>query len=120
MINERLWKGKLEMKKTIRTFTMYKGNSKVLNKKVKSKNKDKEKVTDNTSNPALLYLQDFDKSYFIKKPVRIVYDDYKNWCEDNAENCNLNMLKNAIEELWQLTVKSACINGKATRCFTEI
>ncbi|MBP2015350.1 hypothetical protein [Anaerococcus degeneri] len=108
------------MKKNIRTFTMYKGNVTRLNKKVKSKNKDKEKKTDNTSNPALLYLQDFNKSYFIKKPVRDVYDDYEQWCEDNVENCNLNMIKNAIEELWQLTVKSACINGKATRCFIEI
>lgn len=108
------------MKKTIRTFTMYKGNVKRLNKKVKSKNEDKEKKADNTSNPALLYLQDFDKSYFIKKPVRDVYDDYEKWCEDNAVNYSANTIKNTLEELWQLIVKSARINGKTTRCFTEI
>lgn len=108
------------MKKTIRTFTVYKGNIKRLNKKVKSKNKDRTMKTDNTINPALLYLQDFDKNYFIKKPIREVYDDYKTWCKENAVNYSANMIKNAIEELWQLSVKSTRINGKTTRYFTEI
>lgn len=105
------------MKKTIRTFTIYKGNVIKLNKKVKSKNKDKTKKRDITSNPALLYLKDCDKSYFVKKPVRKVYDDYKNWCEDNAVNYSENMIRNTLGELWQMEVYGTTINGKPTKCF---
>lgn len=105
------------MKKTIRTFTIYKGNVIKLNKKVKSKNKDKTKKRDITSNPALLYLQDFEKGYFIKKPVRIVYDDYKNWCEINSVHYSRDMIKNTLEEIWQMEVYTPSINGKSTRCF---
>lgn len=107
------------MKKTIRTFTIYKGNVIKLNKKVKLKNKDKTKKRDITSNPALLYLKDCDKSYFIKKPVRIVYDDYKNWCEINSVHYSENMIRNTIIETFEMKTKNVRINGIPTRCFTH-
>lgn len=71
------------------------------------------------NNPALMYLQDYTKEDFIRKPIADVYDDYKDWCEANAVNCSTNMIKNTLEELWQLEVYATRINGKGTRCFRE-
>ena len=69
------------------------------------------------NNPALMYLQSYTKDDFIKKPVRDVYDDYKDWCEDNAVNYSENMIRNTLGELWQMEVYGTTINGKPTKCF---
>lgn len=69
------------------------------------------------NNPALLYLEDCTAEDFIKKPVSDIYDDYEDWCKDNALNYNRNMIKNTIEEKFELMVKVVKINGRPTRCF---
>ena len=70
------------------------------------------------NNPALIYLQDYDRDYFNEKPVNDVYEDYKDWCEGNAENYNRNMIRNTIIEKFEVRVKNIRINGKQTKCFT--
>ena len=69
------------------------------------------------NNPALMYLDDYTREDFIKNPVRDVYDDYRQWCEDNAVKYSENMIRNAILENFKMKVKVIKINGKATRCF---
>lgn len=71
------------------------------------------------NNPALMFLEDWNKEDFIKKPIADVYEDYEQWCKDNAVNYSANMIRNTLEEKWQLTIKPTWINGKTTRCFRE-
>lgn len=75
------------------------------------------------NNPALLYISDLNPEDFIDKPIKDVYDDYKRWCFDNDVNYNKNMIKQAIEEKFNLigTGNKATkkINGKATKVFIK-
>lgn len=71
------------------------------------------------NNPALMFLEDWKKEDFIKKPIADVYEDYEQWCKDNAVNYSANMIRNTLEEKWQLIIKPTWINGKTTRCFRE-
>lgn len=71
------------------------------------------------NNPALMYIEDMTKEDFDGKPVRDVYDDYEEWCEDNALKSSQNMIANTIEEAFGLIRGSSRINGKVTKCFKE-
>lgn len=69
------------------------------------------------NNPALIYLEGRTKEDFEGIPVRDVYDDYESWCEDNAVKNNQNMIRNALEERFNLTSQVKRVNYKPTRCF---
>ena len=69
------------------------------------------------NNPALMYLQDYTKEDFIRKPVNDVYEAYEDWCKENAVNYNRNMIRNTIIENFEMKVKIVKINGRPTRCF---
>lgn len=69
------------------------------------------------NNPALIYLEDYDREYLNRKAVGDVYDNYEQWCKENAVNFNRNMIKNTIEEKFEMKVKIMKVNGKSTRCF---
>lgn len=71
------------------------------------------------NNPVLMYLEGMERDDFLNKPVKDVYDDYEKWCEDNAVNYSRNMIKNTIEEKYNLKNSTQRINGKVTRCFTD-
>ena len=102
------------MKKTKRIYLNNRGYKTVINKNVKNR------IVIDEVNPAMVFIKRKSKEYFFEKPVRIVYDDYKNWCEINSVYYSRNMIKNTLEELWELTVKPIWINGKTTRCFREV
>ena len=69
------------------------------------------------NNPALIYLEGRTKEDFEGTPVRDVYDDYESWCEDNAVKNNQNMIRNALEDRFNLTSQVKRVNYKPTRCF---
>ena len=69
------------------------------------------------NNPALSYLQDYDREHFNNTPVNDIYEEYEAWCKDNAVNYNRNMIRNTIIEKFEMKVKVVLINGKSTRCF---
>ncbi len=69
------------------------------------------------NNPALIYLEDYDREYLNRKPVRDVYDDYEQWCKENAVKYSENMIRNTILEKLEMKIKVIKVNGKATRCF---
>lgn len=99
------------MKKTKRIYLNNRGYKTVINKNVKNR------IVRDEVNPAMVFIKRKSKDYFVKKPVNQVYQDYKNWCEDNAENYNRNMIRNTIIEKFEVRVKNIRINGKPTRCF---
>lgn len=70
------------------------------------------------NNPALMYLEGRNGVEFVNKPVRDVYDDYEQWCQDNAISPNKNMIRNTLEEKYGLVSGVKRVNGKPTRCFT--
>lgn len=108
------------MKKTKRIYLDHKGYKIVLNKNIKNRPaKDFNDSYHEENNPALMFLEDYNKEDFIKKPIADVYEDYEQWCKDNAVNYSANMIRNTLEEKWQLTIKPTWINGKTTRCFRE-
>lgn len=73
------------------------------------------------NNPYLDYLQDYEKEDFIDKPVRDIYDDVEEWCEDNAIKFSQKMFRETIKEVFRLdTNKVKKINSKSTKVFTEI
>ena len=69
------------------------------------------------NNPALIYLEDFTGDNINEKAVSDVYENYEQWCKENAVNYNRNMIKNTIEEKFEMKVKIMKVNGKSTRCF---
>ena len=69
------------------------------------------------NNPALSYIRQYDRDYFHERPVRDVYDSYKDWCDGNAFNYSENMIRNTIIEIYEMKTKNVRINGVPTRCF---
>lgn len=69
------------------------------------------------NNPALDYIDGMTKEDFEGKPIKDVYDDYEQWCEDNAVNFNRNMIGDTLLERFRLTKGQKWINGKNARCF---
>lgn len=73
------------------------------------------------NNPYLDYINDYEKEYFIDKPVRDVYDDVEAWCEDNAIKFSQKMFRETMKEIHRLEGgKVKKINGKSTKVFAEI
>lgn len=71
------------------------------------------------NNPALDYIDDMTKDNFKDKPIKDVYDDYEDWCEDNAVNFNRNMISDTLQEVFGLVKRQKKVNGKNARCFVE-
>ncbi len=71
------------------------------------------------NNPALDYIDGMTKEDFEGKPIKDVYDDYEQWCEDNAVNFNRNMIGDTLQDIFGLTKKQKKINGKNARCFVS-
>lgn len=71
------------------------------------------------NNPALDYVDGMTAEDFEGKPIKDVYDDYEQWCEDNAVNFNRNMIGDTLQDLFNLTKKQKKINGKNARCFVK-
>lgn len=71
------------------------------------------------NNPALDYVEGFTAEDFEDKPIKDVYDDYEQWCEDNAVNFNRNMIGDTLQEKFKLTKGQKWINGKNARCFVS-
>ena len=96
---------------------LYKNNRFTQSKIVNDFNEDYHKE----NNPALVFLENYEPENFIDVPLVDGYDRYEEWCEDNAENYNKNMLRTALEEKWNIvtTEKTMNINkmGK-TRVFS--
>lgn len=70
------------------------------------------------NNPALDYIDGMTKEDFEGKPIKDVYDDYEQWCEDNAVNFNKNMIGDTLQDMFGLVKRVKRINGKTARCFT--
>lgn len=70
------------------------------------------------NNPALDYIDGMSKEDFEGKPIKDVYDDYEQWCEDNAVNFNKNMIGDTLQDMFGLVKRVKRINGKTARCFT--
>ncbi|WP_010247801.1 DNA primase family protein [Peptoniphilus rhinitidis] len=70
------------------------------------------------NNPALDYIDGMTKEDFEGKPIKDVYDDYEQWCEDNAVNFNRNMIGDTLQDMFGLVKRVKRINGKTARCFT--
>lgn len=70
------------------------------------------------NNPALDYIDGMSKEDFEGKPIKDVYDDYEQWCEDNAVNFNRNMIGDTLQDMFGLVKRVKRINGKTARCFT--
>lgn len=92
---------------------------------VQSKFTESERVNDfnekyhRENNPALDYIDGMTKEDFEGKPIKDVYDDYEQWCEDNAVNFNRNMIGDTLQDMFGLTKKQKKINGKNARCFVS-
>lgn len=71
------------------------------------------------NNPALDYIDGMTKDSFKDKPIKDVYDDYEDWCEDNAVNFNRNMISDTLQEMFGLTKGQRWVNGKNARCFVQ-
>lgn len=71
------------------------------------------------NNPALDYIDGMTKDNFLDRPIKDVYDDYEEWCEDNAVNFNRNMISDTLQEVYGLTKDVSWVNGKSARCFVE-
>lgn len=69
------------------------------------------------NNPALMFLEDYNGDSLNEQPVNDVYENYEQWCKENAVNYNRNMIRNTIIEKYEMKVKVIKINGKSTRCF---
>ena len=91
---------------------------------VQSKFTESERVNDfnekyhRENNPALDYIDGMTKEDFEGKPIKDVYDDYEQWCEDNAVNFNRNMIGDTLQDIFGLVKRVKRINGKTARCFT--
>lgn len=70
------------------------------------------------NNPALDYIDGMTKEDFEGKPIKDIYDDYEQWCEDNAVNFNRNMIADTLQDIFGLVKRVKRINGKTARCFT--
>lgn len=92
---------------------------------VQSKFTESERVNDfnekyhRENNPALDYIDGMSKEDFEGKPIKDVYDDYEQWCEDNAVNFNKNMIADTLLELYGLSREVRWINRKSARCFVS-
>lgn len=71
------------------------------------------------NNPVLDYIDGMTKDNFKDKPIKDVYDDYEDWCEDNAVNFNRNMISDTLQEVFGLIKRQKKVNGKNARCFVE-
>lgn len=73
------------------------------------------------NNPYLDYLRDHKKEDFIDKPIKDVYQDVEEWCEDNAITFSQKMFRETMKEIFRLdSGKMKKVNGKTTRVFGEI
>lgn len=74
------------------------------------------------NNPAQEFLLDYEKKDIVEQPVKEIYDAYEEWCEDNgikAKSTN-KMIRETIEEVFQLESRAKRVNGKVTKCFMPI
>ncbi len=71
----------------------------------------------NLNNPVLDYMVDKTIDDFRGKPVKVVQEDFKAWCEDNDENYSRNMLIEEIKKRYKLSSKGVKYNGKNTKCY---
>ena len=52
-------------------------------------------------------------------PIKDIYDQYEDWCEDNAVKFNRNLLSDVVTDAFQLEKRVMKVNGKSTRCFVN-
>lgn len=71
------------------------------------------------NNPALEFVEGAKLEDYENKPLREIYDAYKDWCEDNAVNYSSNMIKETLKSVYGLNSGIKWINGKSTRCFVK-
>ena len=73
------------------------------------------------NNPYLDYIRDHKKEDFIDKPIKDVYQDVEEWCEDNAIKFSQKMFRETMKEILRLdSSKAKRVNGKVTKVFSEI
>lgn len=73
------------------------------------------------NNPYLTYLSDFKAEDFVDQPIRDVYKDCDQWCEDNSIKFSESMLRNTMKELFKIDTSGVRkINGKATKVFRVV
>mgnify|MGYP001156490104 FL=1 len=74
------------------------------------------------NNPALDFLDNYDYESILGQPIAEVYETYKQWCEDNGfpVKSSNKMIRETIEEQYDLGSKAKRINGKVTRCFLPL
>lgn len=73
------------------------------------------------NNPYLDYIRDHKKEDFIDKPIKDVYQDVEEWCEDNAIKFSQKMFRETMKEIMRLdSGKLKKINGRVCRVFGEI
>ena len=71
------------------------------------------------NNPPLDFIEGMTADDFDKIPIKDVYDQYQDWCEDNAVKFNKNPLADVIEERFGMERRACRVNGKATKCFVK-
>ena len=71
------------------------------------------------NNPALDFLDITREDQIIGKAVVTVNKAYEEWCLDNGENFNKNMLHDALFEVFGLEKRARKLNGKVTKCFLK-
>jgi putative DNA primase/helicase len=71
------------------------------------------------NNPALDFIDGMTAMDFDGIPIKDVYDQYEDWCEDNAVKFNRNLLSDVVTDAFQLDKRVMKVNGKSTRCFVN-
>ena len=94
-------------------FRLYENGKFTVSPKVESFNEEYHKE----NNPSLEYVDRRTAEDFKDIPVREVYDHYKEWCEDNAVNFSEKMIRDTLQNVFNLTSVVKWVNGMSVRCF---
>lgn len=94
-------------------FRLYENGKFTVSPRVESFNEEYHKE----NNPSLEYVDRRTAEDFKDIPVREVYDHYKEWCEDNAVNFSEKMIRDTLQNVFNLTSVVKWVNGMSVRCF---
>lgn len=94
-------------------FRLYENGKFTVSPRVESFNEEYHKE----NNPSLEYVDGRESTDFQGVPVRDVYDDYEEWCEDNAVNSSQKMIRDTLQNIFNLVSTVKKVNGKSIRCF---
>mgnify|MGYP001285149200 FL=1 len=71
------------------------------------------------NDPSLEYLTNKSKEDFEDVPVKEIYENYEDWCNDNEVSYSKNMISNTIEKEFDLVRDYKWINGSTVRAFVS-